>query len=537
MLASLRFFLGILASSSLGLALLSHSSRATHTQACTTLTLPQLERSFKILSVLGVEVHNYSVPAEPALFSPAVNDINFCNVTVTITHLGDGDYEIVRVWLPLTTWNGRFQTVGGGGLAAGTLDLSLPAPVGEGYAAASSEGGLTLNGTIDANTGVWVLKKDNSLNMGLLENFSHRSTHDATVVGKALTNAFYGTAPTFSYYTGCSTGGRQGYFAARYNPDDFDGILATSPAVNFVPVAKNLFWAPVVMANIVVPPQCVFDAYVAAITTVCDPLDGAIDGIVSNPENCIFDTHSLVGTAVNCTTENVTITADHAKVVFSIMQGPGTTAGQSIWWGIQPGAPFWGVANTTIVNGTQVPVPFSAAQAVIAYFDFQNLTYDTANMTYADFDEATTLSLTKYTPLFGNADPDLSAFQARGGKLLTWHGMSDEYIPHRGSVLYRERLENDMGGAKNVEKFHRLFLAPAVQHCGGGYGPLPIDPLGALVNWVEKGVAPDILPATNLNAMGKNITRNLCPWPQVAKYDGTGIVTVMSSFTCVSNYY
>jgi feruloyl esterase len=464
---------------------------------------------------------------------PTIPGLNFCNVTVTITHPDANDYEIVRIWLPLQDWNGRFQATGGGGLATGFLDASLSPAVALGYAAASSEGGLTLNQTINPQSGAWFLNSNGTLNSGLLTNYLYRSTHDITVIGKALAERFYGISPSFSYYTGCSQGGRQGYFAALIYPDDFDGIMANSPVL-IEPWALPMFiWPPVVMENIVVPPQCVFDKYLVDIIQTCDIVDGAKDGLVSRPDHCQFDAESLVGLTFNCSGQNVTITPAHAEVVSKILQGPRETSGFQVWWGLPPGALFSGLANTTLFDGKLIPVPFSAGLGLIKYLVFQDPTYDIQQMTYTDFDEAVALSGTYNESLL--PEPfDLSAFRDSGGKLLTWHGMADQFVPYPGSTNFYNVIERDTRTDNGtIDDFFRLFLAPGAAHCLiGGYGPVPTDPLSALVDWVENGIVPDVLPAAWAGQNETAISRNLCPWPRMPTYNGYGNVMVASSFYC-----
>lgn len=484
----------------------------------------------EILSVQSTEVLNYSSVDNPSI-QPPVSGLNFCNVSITLTHPGAFDTVLVGIWLPIGDWNGRWQSTGGGGLAAGYFDTSLAPVVAAGYAAASTDAGLTLNGTINPQTGLWAIQSNGSLNNELIKNFAYRSIHEMTVIGKAVTAAFYGCPARYSYYGGCSTGGRQGYFAAHLYPEDFDGIMANSPAINTPQISPADFWPSVVMKNIVAPNQCVFSAYQNATIAACDPLDGAIDGLISDPNKCHFNTSTLVGSKVACNGESFTITSADAEVVAKILRGATTTSGQFLWFGNPPGAPFSGLANTTTINGSIVPVPFSAAEFWIENFVYQNPSFDAADMTFADFDNAFSMSVTEFTSILGTDHPDLSAFQKSGGKLITFHGMADQLITHWGTTLYRDRLDRKMGGTNVVDEFYRLFLAPGVYHCGGGYGPVPTDPFGALVKWVESGEAPATLAASVVGPSGANVTRNLCRYPQLLTYKG-GDVDVASSFTC-----
>lgn len=492
--------------------------------SCSNITLPALP-GFKVLSSSSIEVINYTNPSLPIL-AP----LSFCNLTVYLTH-ATNDHVYNEIWLPLTGWNGRWQSTGGGGQAAGQFDISLAPAVAAGYAAGSTDAGLAVYGPVNSDDGSWALNPDNSLNWGRLVNFAYRSIHDMTTIGKAAVEVVYGTPATKSYYSGCSTGGRQGYFAAMFYPEDFDGILANAPAINTPEIGGALFWPSLVMNNIVVPPNCVFSAFQNATIAECDPLDGATDGLITDIDICNFDPYSLVGTAVNCPGGSITITSDHAEVVTKIMQGPRTPSGEFLWWGNPPGASFTGLANTTTVNGTTKPAPFGAAENWVRYFDYQNPDYNTSAMTFEDYVTANNVSIEIFAPLFGTEYPDLVNFREAGGKLITFHGLADQYLAPNNTIVFREGLENVMGGADAVNEFYRVFFGPGVGHCAGGYGPFPIDEQGALVKWVEQGVAPDVLPAAIDKANGTSLKRNLCHWPLKLQYIG-GDVNLANSFTC-----
>ncbi|KAF6816307.1 feruloyl esterase b [Colletotrichum plurivorum] len=521
-------FLTFLGQTVLGIPAPLPEPQTTPRLACDKLT-PPVFYGYDVNYSEGFEVRNYTLPS--ILLATGAN---FCNFTLSLTHHGANDVVYVSIWLPLENWNGRFLATGGGGLAAGTFASTMTDPVSKGYAAGSTDAGLTLDNTIGPNSGRWALNPDGSINKALIENFATRSIHEMAVIGKATAKAFYGVEVSHSYYSGCSQGGRQGYFAAQYSPEDFDGILANAPAINTPEVSPGDFWPSVVMGNIVAPPQCVFGRYLEAIIAECDPLDGAVDGLISAPEKCDFDTTKLVGEDIDCsdTGGTVTITSDHAQVVAKTLQGARSTTGEFLWYGNPPGAPFSGLANTRTENGSTVAVPFSSAEAWMRYFVAQDPDLDTASLTFAEFEDIFNESVAKFTEPLGTADPDLSAFRDAGGKLLTWHGMADPLITHPGTILYWDRLREKMGGAEKLDEFYRVFLAPGAGHCSGGYGPVPVEPLAVLVDWVEGGKVPDTLFASTTRD-GVNTTRKLCPYPKSLGYDGRGDLKDASSFTCV----
>ncbi|MFI6739321.1 tannase/feruloyl esterase family alpha/beta hydrolase [Nonomuraea sp. NPDC050451] len=454
----------------------------------------------------------------------------YCDVTVTLTHPGVGDHAKVRVWLPETGWTGRFQAVGGSAFAAGDYGAGLAGAIKSGYAAATTDAGVSTY----LDTG-WALNSDGEVNTPLLKNFADRSQHEMAVVGKQVVNEVYGRPVSYSYWNGCSTGGRQGYMEAQRHPDDFDGILATAPAINWDEFEVATLWPQVVMnEENTFPSPCKFNAFNAAAVKACDPLDGAPDGLIGDPATCAFDPRQLIGKSVECDGEQETITAADAAVVRKIWAGPHTPSGRKLWAGIPIGAGFDLAGTRVDDNGDRVGAPFPVPAAWVATFLKRQPSYDLTTITYAEFAKLFEQSQTEYDAIIGTDDPGLSAFRRSGGKLLTWHGAADQLIPAQGTVDYRRRVELAMGGASRVDDFYRLFLAPGVAHCAGdtSTGPKPTDALGALTAWVEQGKAPQTLHAAITDSSGKTVTRDLCRYPLVSRYSGHGDPAVAGSYYC-----
>lgn len=465
--------------------------------------------------------------------SVAVSNRTVCEVNVTLTHPHEGDRVLVQVWLPQDDWNGRFQATGGGGYSTGSGKGPLESAVRLGYVAAQTDGGHEENSGSPAS---WALNGHGQVNHTLLLDFASRSLHDMAVVGKGVTQSFYGRAPRYSYWNGCSTGGRQGYMEAQRYPADFDGIMANAPAINWARFIPAEQWGQVVMEQEdTFPTSCIFNTFQNASITHCDGLDGVYDRVISNPDTCAFDPHSLVGTVVACNGVQTKITSKMAEVIQKIHQGPRTVDGQFLWYGLNHGAAYSGLDKTAMVNGSRVGAPFSISDSWIRYFIEQNPQYDTSTISYSKYDLIFRRSVSEYESIIGTDDPDLSAFRDRGGKLLTWHGLADPLIFPNGTIHYRHQVEASMGGASAVDQFYRVFLAPGVAHCGGGVGPVPVDPFSALVAWVEQGQAPQtILAQTTSN--GTTVSRNLCPYPLVSKYNGHGDPDLAGSYTCADKY-
>jgi feruloyl esterase len=475
-------------------------------------------------TIAGTGVLGGSVSGVPA----------YCEVTVTLTHPGDDDHAKVRTWLPVTGWNGRFQGLGGAAYLAGDNNVGLGTAVKSGYAAVSTDAGVG-----DALDTGWALNGEGRVNTALLKNFASRSQHEAAVVGKEVVDAVYGKRPAYSYFTGCSTGGRQGYMEAQRHPDDYDGILADAPAVNWDEFEVATLWPQVVMNNEkTYPSQCEFTAFTNAAVKACDSLDGVKDGLVNDPSLCDFDPRRLIGTKVLCEGKELTITAADATVVRKIWDGPRTTSGKRLWYGVPVGADIWALAAHTDpdADGNVAGSPFPVPAAWLKLWVAKDPSLDLSKITYSRFMRLFKQSQAEYDKVIGTDDPDLSGFRNSGGRLLTWHGEADQYIPTQGTEQYRQKVEREMGGTKQVDHFYRLFLAPGTNHCGLNGPDGSADGLATLTAWVEHGKAPRTLPATLVNDQGQNVSRDLCSYPQVSRYKGHGDPAAASSFTCVSPF-
>ncbi|KAF9741108.1 hypothetical protein PMIN06_008352 [Paraphaeosphaeria minitans] len=469
-----------------------------------------------ILSIDAVQVDNSTAPS---------SSIDFCNVSIDYTHPGQNDRIHISLWLP-NTWNGRFQGVGGGGWITNATVEDMISAVSQGYAAVTTDGGHTAT----TNTSSWAMLSPGNINMYLLQDFASVSLNDMTVIGKQLTEAYYGRPILRSYWNGCSTGGRQGLMMAQRYPDAYDGILAISPAINWAKFIVAEFWPQRVMHEMgYFPSQCEFSAITAAAVEACDELDGLRDGVIEMIGLCDFDPRSAVGKAYTCGDATGNVTQEAADVVHSIWAGARGADGRFQWYGFPPGAPLNALANTTCSsNGTCTGVPFAISKDWHQLFLRKDPSFDPYTMTQAQWDAAFHSSVNQYTSIISTSDPDLTQFKKAGGKMITWHGMADELIFYNGTVDYYEHvLEMDPG----ARDYYRFYAAPGVGHCHGGVGAVPTDPLAQLVRWVEEGEVPTTLDA-NRTVEGKRWKQALCVYPSSSRYV-SGDPALASSFRCL----
>jgi hypothetical protein len=475
----------------------------------------------KVESVVAIANPGGTVtpPATPPLpQSPPITDVPaWCDITVTVTHPGANDHATIKISLPQDRkkWGGRFLATGGSAYLAGDLhSAQVVQAVKDGYVAAATDAGI---GQSPIDVSGWALTAAGKVNTPLLTNFAARSAHDMAIVGKDVAKRFYGTGVSYSYWNGCSTGGRQGYEEAQDYPTDFDGILATSAAVDWNTAEIGNLWSQAVFnEEKVAPTKCEIDAFTTAAIQACDTDDGVKDGIIDDPQNCHWDARRLTGTKVLCDGKEVTISAATADAVRRIWQGPPSGYGPN--------------KGTDLASLATPGVPFFVADTWAKYFVKRDPQFDATKLDYRSFDKLLTESRRQFDDVIGTNDADLSAFAKAGGKLLSWHGQADNLVPTQAVVGYRERVENK---TNRVDDFYRLFLLPGVAHCGAGDGPVPTADMGALVKWVEKGQAPATLAAAHTNADGTTVTRNVCAYPKVARYTGHGSPDAAVNFRCV----
>jgi len=500
--------------------------------------IPETFTDFNLPGVLTVSIDtnvvtNWAVYIPPG--TPGANSsshgagIDFCNVTVTTTHSGWDDHINTEVWLPLENWNQRLQMSGGGGLWTGRLIQQMNNSLIGNYAVVSTDGGHYQD---DPST--WGLSAPGNVNLYNLLDFSSLALYEAAVIGKSVVTDFYAEPPAFSYFVGCSTGGRQGLMFAQRYPDVFDGIIAAAPAIRFnFAIIAGFYPLISLLEEGTFPRQCELDALVKATVEHCDPLDGVVDGIISSPELCKVDPYALIGTPVPCGDTDVNLTwaaARGADLAWNPAQGYPT----EFWPGFATGTPLFGILNTTCSgrSGECDGVPFLPLVQWAQYFLKKELKFDWHNLTTDELYSFLSSPENKlYESFIATNDPDLSAFRDAGGKMITWHGLADQYIPPSMSRTYYDSVtELD----PNVTHFYRYFQAPGVQHCLGGNGPFPVGGgLASLIAWVENGTPPDVLEAVSPQPPASvEYHRPICKYPCRAGYKGQGDLTQSENWEC-----
>lgn len=438
----------------------------------------------------------------------------FCRVAATLSPTSDSEINL-EVWLPATNWNGKYQAVGNGGWAGAINYADMADALRRGYAASSTDTGHTGDG------GAFALGHPEKL-----IDFGYRAIHEMTVSAKAIITAFYETASRFSYFNGCSTGGRQALIEAQRFPDDYDGIIAGHPA-NPRPrlSAWQLFVAKAVLidpASYIPPDQ--YPLIHQAVMGACDAIDGLEDGLIDNPEACTFDPQVLQCEA-GASPDAACLTPPQVESARLMTNGPkDPRTGAEVFPALSHGVEMsWG----TIAGG---PEPRGNAHDHFKYVVFADPNWD-----WRTFNFETDLPLAEKIDggLLNATDPNLQSFIDRGGKLLMYHGWNDQNIPPRATINYYNSVVETMGYATTSPAV-RLFMAPGMAHCGGGPGPNTFDAVTALEQWVEAGVAPDQIIAAHRTGGSVDRTRPLCPYPQVARYTGSGSIDEAANFACQS---
>jgi Tannase and feruloyl esterase len=483
-----------------------------------------------------------------------------CQVAIEITDTSDprgGQPGMIGIDLTLPdSWNGNYMAEGNGVYCSPASFVTLAGDqwLAAGYAISQDDCGHT--GYPNPLVSPWVTNSSPppTLNWDRIDDFGYLAQHLTAVESKYVINQYYNVGAHYSFWNGCSTGGRQGLMEAQRYPTDFNGILAGAPALNWPQFMVAQMWPQLVMEwNNDYLPTCKEDLVNTTLQARCPDQDGQVDGVF-DPRNCdvlgVLD--SLIGTGTPCGT----FTKADALVVQEIWQGPRYSGSQNdllhglpVWFGMEPGADLAGVYVPTLGPGGglglattyQLPdgqwsgAPFIPSADWFQRWITQNLNFVYTDLTYQQYFQDFLRSGQMFDDALATDNPNLQAFRAHGGKLIMWQGLADQLIFTGDSINYYNHVLAANGGIRSTESFFRYFLAPGVMHCGTpGPGSIaPTNPMQQVINWVENGQAPAVLDASG-SVNGQSVTRPLCPYPDPdAIYTG-GDPNVASSYACRS---
>jgi feruloyl esterase len=514
------------------IAILPIAAAATAATPCIDLAKLQLPAT-TIEAAQLVKAGEFKPPDGPAVRVR----VDFCRVAGVIKP-APGSNIWLEVWLPASKWNGKFQGVGNGGYAGSVGYNQLAAIVSGGYATAGTDTGHRAGGQ-DAR---WALN-----NPDKIVDFGHRAIHETAVAAKALIKAHYGEGPKRSYFNSCSNGGRQALMEAQRYPEDYDGIIAGAPANYWSALLTSAVYGTKALladpASYI--PAAKLPAIQAAVRKACDERDGVRDGILDDPSRCTFDPAPLVCTGAE---SDSCLTQPQLAALRKVQGGTRTGKGKLLFPAVSPGGEAeqggWG----PWITGT---APRTSSMYNFGTQFYKNMVYGNPDWDFKtlDVDRDFKAASKRMAPILDATNPDLRRFQARGGKLILYHGWSDAAIPGQNTINYFRSVQKKMG-ADNTAKFVRLFMAPGVQHCAGGSGANVFGQAGppqrdadhdigaALERWVEQGVAPERVVATRYKgqtaATGVDKTRPLCAYPMVARYKGSGNTNDAANFACAA---
>lgn len=493
-------------------------------------------------SITATVVTNSSVSS---VFYPD-SVIDYCAVTFEYSHNGRDDTVLLTYWVPAPeNFQNRYLSTGGGGYAVNSGTLSLPGGVAYGAVAGLTDAGFGVN---QGNAIADFLLANGTLDYQSIYMFGYNGIHEMSVIGKEFTTSIFNMTASnttlYSYYQGCSEGGREGWSQVQRFADQFDGAAIGAPALRYAfQQVQHLHGNVVEQTMNYYPPPCELQKIVSETIIACDPLDGRTDGVVSRTDLCTmnFNISSLLGTPYSCSAteasfesgaaspaQNGSISAQGIALAQKLLNGLHTTDGKRVYFTYTPSSAFTDAVpsydattgeyglDITALGGTFVEVLLHLQNGTNLP-SLDGVTYDTLRDWIQD-------AWKRYDDVLMTTWPDLTPYKNAGGKVIHFHGESDFSIPTASSVRYYESVReimnpglsyNDSVDATN--EFYRLFLVPGGSHCDVSTaepnGPWPQTTLQSLIDWVEGGVAPVTLNATVLQGDNIGSNQQICGWP------------------------
>jgi Tannase and feruloyl esterase len=441
----------------------------------------------------------------------------------------------MEVRLPLD-WNGRFAFQGGGGLdgvlqpSYGNVNAAFPPALGRGFAVVSTDGGHRGKSMMDASF---------ALDQQARLDYAYNALGQSTSIGKAVITAFYGRKPDYSYFVGCSNGGRQAMMAAQRFPRAFDGIVAGDPTFRLAWTNVDQVWNEVVLARAApkdadgkpIVSQALSDSDLKLVSTAvlkaCDAKDGLSDGMINDFRACHFDPAVLT---CKGTKTDTCLAPKQVTALKELMGGPHDSKGRPLYAAFPYDTGIGGTAFRQMHFGSSPTGKLNSADAILGFDSMRYYSMTPPDPTFdaMSFDFDRDISRVMETSKINDADSTYLVTFAGHGKLILYHGLSDQGLSPLDTTSWYDKLAGSTGGV--TQDWARLFMVPGMTHCAGGQATDEFDMLAAIQAWVEKGQAPD-----RIHAKGKalpGVTRPLCPYPKVARYDGKGPKDNAESFRC-----
>jgi len=441
---------------------------------------------------------------------------SYCRVSITSTSVPDSEIHS-EVWLPAAEkWNGKLLGTGNGGYSSQMDVRAMRAALLQGYVVTGSDTGHS-GGDLKFGLGHPVK----------IDDWAYRAVHVMTRTAKLVLRSYYAHLPEHAYFSGCSTGGQQALSEAQRYPDDYDGIVAGDPGNDRIHLNAGFLWSwrALQYAPGADLPLAKLSLLYNAVMRSCDGLDGVNDGIITDPTRCHFDPAALL---CKDTDRESCLTAAQVEAVRKIYAGAyNPRTGEQIF-------PGWVRGSELLPDGSGSWAGYFVDKPEPARVDFWRYwIFDDPHWEPKTFDFDRDIAFADQAlPQVSAVNPDLTAFNRRGGKLLIYQGWADPVVPPEDTLHYYESVQRAMG-AKTAGPFALLFMVPGMGHCGGGPGPSKFDSLEQIDNWVATNRAPRRIVAQHFDKAGSvDRTRPICPYPQQPVYKGSGSTDKAANFVC-----